>query len=291
MLTEAGHEVREFTDRHHDLVDACKWADVVWCDWARSHAQIVAREFTTPLVVRMLGYDVYEPEFRQIDWARVSSLVYACPAHYESACEIEPRVERVRGFQAYCGFDVESWPFHGGARESKRLGFVGWASARKNLWGALQVMRYLPADWRLHVAGECGDLRLRDALARAIEKNGLEEAVVFDGHQENLAEWWRDKAACLVTSLHDQGPLSMVEALACGVRVVATWFPGLEHRLPKECVHPGAIEVADELEWVPPREPLYYRRLAENLCGLPVVGPVWLAAVQHALENRCDTPS
>lgn len=81
----------------------------------------------------------------------------------------------------------------------------------------------------LHVAGS-GSGPEADAIRRQID---LSERVVFHGQidQRKLANLFRESTVFVLPSFYEGLPLALVEAAACGCRLVATKLPGVVHEL------------------------------------------------------------
>jgi len=126
--------------------------------------------------------------------------------------------------------------FHVRGREAglePALLFVGKLSTVKGLpWllDAFSRLRKRRPDLVLHVAGggagvEADALRGRmDRMAPAVEQHGQVT-------QEQLAELARKCTVCVLPSLYEGLPLVLVEAFACGCRLVATNLPGVMEEL------------------------------------------------------------
>jgi len=114
-----------------------------------------------------------------------------------------------------------------------RLVYVGKYAAAKGLPVLLDVFEELQRDeprLELHVAGSGGgpeaaalERRMR-ALAPAVHLHGMLD-------QPALAQLLRRCAVCVLPSFYEGVPLVLVEALACGCRLVATALPGVVEEL------------------------------------------------------------
>lgn len=71
-----------------------------------------------------------------------------------------------------------------------------------------------------------GDGPLRGVLEAEARRRGLDDAVVFVGFQANPLPWMSRAAVVALASRYEGLPTVLVEALACGARVVATDAPG-----------------------------------------------------------------
>jgi len=117
-----------------------------------------------------------------------------------------------------------------GRGEGRRLLYVGKYSAAKGLPQLLDAMDALVgrAGWgdvRLDVAGsgsgaEADALRLRMESMQCVTLHGQLD-------QPDLAALMRECDVCVLPSFYEGVPLVLVEAAACGCRLVATALPGV----------------------------------------------------------------
>ena len=158
--------------------------------------------------------------------------------HHEHAAQLAQAlgVGRDRIHEVGAGYREEL--FHPGGRAApdraaKQLLYIGKFSEAKGLPWLLDALEHLTphhADLTLHVAGDgAGDEA--EALRRRME--AMAPTVVLHGQltQPALADLMRRCAVCVLPSLYEGVPLVLVEALACGCRLVATRLPGIVHQL------------------------------------------------------------
>ena len=107
--------------------------------------------------------------------------------------------------------------------------YIGKYSEAKGLPWLLDAVEKLSAphpDLRLHVAGS-GSGSEADGLRRRMEK--MAPLVTLHGQldQPALADLMRRCAICVLPSFYEGVPLVLVEAAACGCRIVSTALPGV----------------------------------------------------------------
>lgn len=109
------------------------------------------------------------------------------------------------------------------------IGCVGNVSPRKsqlNLIRALPgVLRVFPQARLLMVGGEHGEYA--QICRQAVQELGLQEAVHWLGHQDNVPRLMNCMDVCVCTPTEEAFGLTAAEALASGVPVVATRIGGL----------------------------------------------------------------
>ena len=139
------------------------------------------------------------------------------------------RVEVVgAGYRSDLFHARDRWPGPAG-----RLLYIGKYSEAKGLPWLLDAFRRLTSAGSnavLHVAGTgVGDEadRIRERMER------MAPDVVLHGQlsQEELAELMRASDVCVLPSFYEGVPLVLVEALACGCRLVATGLPGVVNEI------------------------------------------------------------
>jgi len=107
------------------------------------------------------------------------------------------------------------------------IGFVGRLTAVKNprqfIEVAGRVIRESPQARFVFV----GDGELRPALEEQVGALGLAQTVIFTGWQENMPAVYSDLDLLVLTSLNEGTPVTVIEALATGVPVVASEVGGV----------------------------------------------------------------
>jgi len=116
---------------------------------------------------------------------------------------------------------------------SPALLYIGKYSSAKGLPSLLDAFERLSLkhpDLSLHIAGD-GSGPEADALRRRMV--GMSPEVVLHGQlpQTELAALMRRSNVCVLPSFYEGLPLALVEALACGCKLVATNLPGVAKEL------------------------------------------------------------
>jgi glycosyltransferase involved in cell wall biosynthesis len=149
--------------------------------------------------------------------------------------------------------------------------YVGKYGAAKGLPWLLDAFERLATrrpGLRLHIAGG-GSGEEAEALRRRMDR--LAPAVVQHGQltQSQLAELARRSTVCVLPSFYEGLPLVLVEALACGCRLVATRLPGIVEELAPRfgealaLVDPPRLEAVDRP--LPDDTPAFVDRLADAI--------------------------
>lgn len=132
---------------------------------------------------------------------------------------------------------------------------------------AFAIVRQRHPDARLTLAGSGPQLAMLQALALAL---GVTQGVDFPGRIDHhaMAELYRASDIVLNPSLADNMPVSVLEALACGVPLVSTDAGGIPHLLRHDetalLVAPGDAQAMAQALLRLIAEPATARRLATN---------------------------
>lgn len=109
------------------------------------------------------------------------------------------------------------------------VGFVGRLTAIKNLPMLLEAAELIQNDAEAPPTrfAIIGDGELRGELERSAAIRGLTGVVHFLGNRENVAELLGGMDIIALTSANEGTPLSLIEAMACGIPFVSTAVGGV----------------------------------------------------------------
>lgn len=129
-------------------------------------------------------------------------------------------------------------------RQAQRLLYIGkYAHAKGLPWllDAFEIVRPDFPDLELHIAGT-GTGAEAETLRRRMD--AMNPGVVLHGqlNQTELADVMRQSTVCVLPSFYEGVPLVLVEALACGCRLVATDLPGVTETIAPR-IPEGVIEI------------------------------------------------
>lgn len=116
----------------------------------------------------------------------------------------------------------------------------------KNLPMLLQacaILREQSINFRCVVLGDGADRPMLEEMRASL---GLDSTVQFEGlaSQEEVREWWRQASVGMLTSLSEGMPVSLMEAMSCGVPVVAPTVGGIPEMI-KQGVNGFTIPIND----------------------------------------------
>lgn len=166
----------------------------------------------------------------------------------------------------------------GNQRKGKLL-FAGKVSEKKGVKSLLRsCVRLNEAEsLSLTLAGGSGDERERQEIEDLAKEVSF--PVEFAGRipQNELADRMRSSEVFVLPSFYEGLPLVVIEALACGMKVVCTALPGVEEWLDAQLENPGVHFVE------PPRMKNEDEPMEEDLCDFE-------QRLAQAMEQALSTP-
>jgi glycosyltransferase involved in cell wall biosynthesis len=166
----------------------------------------------------------------------------------------------------------------------------------------MRAFAILRAKWpeaRLSIAGSGPERLLLETLAGEL---GISDSVSFCGSlsRDGMADLYRAATLMLNSSLVDNTPNSLLEAMACGVPIVSTNVGGIPYLVQDEVtallVAPGEPRALAEAMVRAIEDADLRRRLVQNgfvvarRCGWDKVFPMWMQRYRPGVEYAADRP-
>jgi colanic acid/amylovoran biosynthesis glycosyltransferase len=197
---------------------------------ATAAARELAAELGVPFTFTVHGYDIYRrppSDFSERAEAAAALVTVSQTNARYIAVTFGVPAERVHVIP--CGVDTECFRPGTARPNPPRIVCVARLAPVKNLGLLLEACAHLRDR---DVSFRCvlvGDGPCRGELHDARERLGLEREVWFTGPAEQacVVAWWQQAAVAVLTSHSEGMPVSLMEAAACGVPVVATAVGGV----------------------------------------------------------------
>lgn len=141
---------------------------------------------------------------------------------------VAKQLNRKRPSVVLNGIDTDIFaPIAAGAQQEAHVPVVGIAARLEAVKGvdvAIRAMAQVMRPMRLVIAGSGTQ---KEALSQLVEELGVGDRVTFLGHIDRMADFYRSIDVMCLPSRSEGLPLSLLEAQACGVRVVASAVGGV----------------------------------------------------------------
>ena len=236
-------------------------ADVVFCDWGLGNAVWYSKHVQAHqrLVVRVHLQELDRPFLRRIAHGKVDAFVFVGELIRRAAVESHG-VPAKRSFVVPNFVDVTALDREKAEDARFHLGFVGMVPQRKRLDLAVALLeRLLEEDprYRLFVKGKRPEdypwmadrpeeMAYYDALSARIDRlhERFPEAVRFDGHGDDMAEWYRGIGVALSVSDFESFHFTVADGAASGAMPASLAWAGSDLLYPREWLSASIEEMA-----------------------------------------------
>jgi len=220
----------ESVDQMRELME---WSDISWFEYCTSMVVEASRlPKVCKNIVRLHGFEAYGDWLDRIQWENIDTLITVGNSFVKQAIlnqvpDIETRTQMVT---IQNGVNLEKFEFVERPR-GKNLACVGYLALKKNpmfLLQCMQKLHYIAPECRLFFAGNFQELRLEQYMRHMVKAHGLSDVVFFDGWQDDINAWLRDKHYIVSASIGESQGMGLLEGMACGLKPVIHNFPGAD---------------------------------------------------------------
>lgn len=178
-----------------------------------------------PLFTYIRHYEVFTDLPRHINWNRIEGLFF-CAKHVQDIANIKwPGLKKVPQHLVLNWMDTDEWGLKSITVPNKKIVMVGRLNGVKTFPLALQLIKILPEEYTLDIAGANQDESLIWYMQNYLEDNDLLDRVTFHGHIDDIKGFLQDKTFILSTSSREGCPMNVLEAMSMGLKpIVHNWM-------------------------------------------------------------------
>ncbi|MDF2987374.1 MAG: glycosyltransferase [Eubacterium sp.] len=206
------------------------WADICWFEWcdnllAYASKLDLAREKI--IVCRLHSYEAFTDYPAQVNWDNVDKLVFVSEGLQKYTVE-NFKINKEITAVIPNGINIQKWRFrqrHSGFN----VAYVGYINYKKGPMLLLQTFKAIydrDRRYKFYLAGQYQDPRYLLYFKQMIKELGLENNFYFDGWQKDIDKWLEDKDYILCSSVLESQNMSVMQAMAKGIKPVIHNFAG-----------------------------------------------------------------
>ncbi|MDU5111504.1 MAG: methyltransferase domain-containing protein [Clostridium sp.] len=221
------YETKKITVTNLRQIDIwMEWADICWFEWCDELVIYGSNSVLAPdkkIICRLHRYEAFTDYPSRVKWENIDKLIIVTE-HLrlilrQTVKNIEDIVDIVT---VNNGVNIDKIEF---IEKNKgfNIGYVGYLHQRKNPILLLQIIKKLISvdkRYKLYIAGIFQDPLLRLYWDYQIKEMNLENNIIFDGWQEDITSWLRDKNYILSTSIHESFGYGIAEAMCNGTKPI-----------------------------------------------------------------------
>jgi len=225
-LCEEYETKKIITTEYRQIEEGMQWADICWFEWcdeliAYGSKLELAKEKS--IICRLHRYEALTDNPKNVEWENVDKLIIVTDHLKKFLVSLIPDIEKkVDIVTIVNGVNLNKYKL-----EERKPGFniayVGYIHSRKNPVLLLQIMNELVKKdkrYKLYIAGQFQEPLIQLYWNDQVNKMGLEKNIIFEGWQEDINIWLKDKNYILSTSIHESFGYGIAEAMARGIKSI-----------------------------------------------------------------------
>jgi len=206
------------------------WADICWfewCDGLLAYGSKLSLAKDRKILCRLHSYEAFTNYPSQVNWSCVDRLIFVSEEIQKYVIE-NFKINKDITILIPNGVDIDKWSFNQRSVGFK-VAYVGYINYKKGPMLLLQTFKAIYDQdnrYKFYIAGQFQDSRYLLYFEQMVKELGLEDSFFFEGWQENIDQWLEDKNYILCTSVLESQNMSVMQAMAKGIKPVIHNFVG-----------------------------------------------------------------
>lgn len=229
--------------------DEMKWADICWFEWCDelvAYGSKLSLAEEKKIICRLHSYEAFTNYPSDVNWDNVDKLIFVGD-HLRNFILDNFSIEKDNTVVISNGVCHAKWSF-----EERKPGFniayAGYINYKKGPMLLLHTFKAIfdkDNRYKLFIAGEFQDHRDVLYFQQMIKEFGMEKNIIFQGWQDNLDKWLEDKNYILCTSILESQNMSIMQAMAKGIKPIIHNFVGAKNIYPNSLIWNTINEAID----------------------------------------------
>ncbi|WP_273328085.1 methyltransferase domain-containing protein [Vallitalea guaymasensis] len=216
--------------KYTQIEEGMEWADICWFEWCDelliygSKLDIAAHKY---IVCRLHSYESFTNYPSLVNWINVNKLIVVAKHIRDYVCE-KFKLDTNKIAVIPNGIDLDKYTFKE-RRQGYNIAYVGYINYKKGPMLLLHTFKAIhdrDNRYKLYIAGLFQDERYILYFNQMIQEMGLSGNVIYEGWKDNLNEWMEDKNYILCTSVLESQNISVMQAMAKGIKPIIHGFVG-----------------------------------------------------------------
>lgn len=217
-----------------------QWADISWFEWCDelviygSKLEIAQNK---KIICRLHSYEAFTGYPSQVNWNYVDKTVFVAEAIQQFVID-NYKINKEKTIVIPNGVNLNDWTFKP-RNHGYKVAYVGYINHKKGPMLLLHVLKALydkDNRYEFYIAGQFQDPRYALYFKQMVKEIGLEKNFFFEGWQDNLDKWLEDKNYILCTSVLESQNMSVMQAMAKGIKPIIHNFVGAKSIYPQKYI-------------------------------------------------------
>lgn len=221
-----------------------------WCDELLIYGSKTALAKHKKIICRIHSYEVFTGYMKRVNWKAVDKVVFVSDHIREYALAETPDLVKDQTMVIPNGIKINDLDYKERTK-GFNIAYVGYLNFKKGpmlLLHAFHAIYKKNTNYKLFIAGSFQEPRYKLYFNQMIEKLGLQGNVTFEGWQSDINHWLEDKHYILSSSLLESQHLSIMEAMAKGIKPLVHNFVGAETIYPEDTIWSSIDDLTDMIE-------------------------------------------
>jgi glycosyltransferase involved in cell wall biosynthesis len=235
------YETKKIIVNNFNQIDeGMKWADICWFEWCDElviygSSHNLAKEKI--IICRLHSYEAFTKYPADVIWENVDKIIFVAE-HIKNFVINKFNIDNDKALVIPNGIQCEKWTF----KERKtgfNIAYVGYINYKKGPMLLLHTFKAIydkDNRYKLYIAGQFQDYRDILYFNQMIKEFNMKNNVIYEGWQDNLDKWLEDKNYILCTSILESQNISVMQAMAKGIKPIIHNFVGSKDIYPKNLI-------------------------------------------------------
>lgn len=217
--------------------EGMQWADVCWFEWCDEFVIYGSRHELAEekkLICRLHSYEAFADYIFNVKWESIDKIIFVAKHIFEIVNNKLNNAISSKSVVIPNGINLDRYTFKE-RQKGFNIAYVGYINYKKGPMLLLQLFKSLydkDKRYKLYIAGQFQDERYVLYFNQMIKEMGLENYVIFEGWQNDIDKWLEDKNYIVCCSILESQNISIMEAMAKGIKPVIHNFVGAKEIYP-----------------------------------------------------------
>lgn len=244
------YEIKKIIVTEFKQIDeGMEWADICWFEWCDElviYGSKIKLDKNKKLICRLHSYEAFTDYPSNVNWESINKVIFISE-NLRTFVIDKFKLQKEKTIVIPNGIDLSKYTFKE-RNPGFNIAYVGYINYKKGpmlLLHAFKAIYDYDKRFKLYIAGEFQDYRDILYFRQMIKELGIENNIIYEGWQNDLNKWLEDKNYILCTSILESQNMSVMQAMAKGIKPVVHNFVGAKDIYDKEYVWNTIDEAVD----------------------------------------------
>ena len=226
---------------NYKLIDQyMDWSHICWFEWCdelivyASNLEIAANRI---IICRLHSYEAFTSYPAKVNWKNIDKLIFVSnyiQKYVTATFKINEEITAVisNGVQV----DKLNYTQRNPGYKVAYMGFINYKKGPMLLLQTFKAIYDRDPAYQFHVAGRYQDPRYQLYFNQMVKEFGLGSNFFFEGWQNDIDNWLEDKDYIICSSVLESQNMSVMQAMAKGIKPVIHNFAGAKEIYPEKYV-------------------------------------------------------